>query len=801
MNAVRRPTPMQEILTGAAERPTVLVVDDQRINIRVLSHALSSSYEVLTATDGAQALQICRGQRPDLVLLDVMMPGIDGHEVCRMLKADPLTRDIPVIFVTAHEDAHQETLGLELGAVDFISKPVVAAVVHARVRTHLGLARSNALLAATLQAAAEGMLVVTQGGAISRMNQAFVRMWLLPAELLDGADTAAVFAFMREQLLVSDADSPPWSAAPNDADREHGFDALALHGDRHFERRATPFHVNAGLGGHVFGFHDVTERVRLQRELTLANQTLESRVEARTRDLELAVTLADASNRAKSDFLSNMSHEIRTPINGVLGMTHLALQANPEARQQDFLTKIQHAGQNLLAIVNEVLDISKIEAGKFDLEETDFALSALITGILDQTAPAATTKGLKLILQIDHALVRMLRGDPLRIGQVLLNYIDNAIKFSAAGDIHVSAHILERDDSGCHIRFKVQDHGIGITPAQIGMLFQPFHQADSSTTREYGGTGLGLAICKRLAMMMGGDVGVASSPGEGSTFWFTIRLQWGSPDLACTGLAADTCQSARIQGARILLAEDNLLSREVANGLLQAVGAVVTNAANGREVVDLLLSQSFDCVLMDVRMPVMDGLEATRLIRADRRMASTPVLAMTANAGAADRARCIEAGMNDFVDKPVDPQQLYATVTKWLRGRQDAPPPKPAADLRGSVMPAGDPDIIDLAILSRSVAGDLQKVHRYADMFAEDIPGTLAELQATWALGDLQKLADLAHRWKASSKMVGAMGLVALCQSLEDCRDNGTLEQAGAVILAMPAMLARVSDTIARELA
>ena len=199
-------------------------------------------------------------------------------------------------------------------------------------------------------------------------------------------------------------------------------------------------------------------------------------------------------------------------------------------------------------------------------------------------------------------------------------------------------------------------------------------------------------------------------------------------------------------------------------------------------------------------MPVMDCLEVTRLIRADRCIASTPVLAMTANAGAADRARCIEAGMNDFVDKPVDPQQLYATVTKWLRGRQDAPAPESAVGVRESTTSAGDPEI-DLAILSRSVAGDLQKVRRYAGMFAEEIPATLAELQATWALGDLQKLADLAHRWKASSKMVGAMGLVALCQSLEDCRDNGTLEQAGAVILAMPAMLARVSDTIARELA
>jgi len=798
---------MDTFLTGSAEpRPTVLVVDDQPINIRILFEALSSGYQVLTAAGGAQALQVCLSQRPDLVLLDVVMPGIDGHEVCRQLKADPLTRDIPVIFVTIQGDAHQETLGLELGAVDFITKPVVGAVVRSRVRTHLGFARSKALLAATLEAGAEGMLAVSQCGSILRMNPAFVRMWALPGELLaPGADAAEIFAFMRDQLLEPDIECPRWATVPECGGTQPGFDALALLGDRHFERRARPFHINSGLGGHVFSFHDVTECRRSQRELTLVNETLESRVAARTRDLAVAVTQADAASRAKSDFLSNMSHEIRTPINGVLGMAHLALQANPDARQRNYLTKIRFAGQNLLAIVNNILDISKIEAGMLELEETDFSLSTVLAGVFDQMAPAAAAKGLKLVLQIDPALSRTLRGDPLRIGQVLLNYVCNAIKFSKAGHVRVSARSLDPDGTGCQLRFEVQDHGIGIAPAQIARLFQPFHQADSSTTREFGGTGLGLAICKQLATAMGGDVGVASTPDEGSTFWFITRIQWGSSGQAGNRQVERAKHPETLQGARILLVEDNPVNQEVAASILQTAGARVTHANNGREAVDLLLSHAFECVLMDVQMPVMDGLEATRLIRADPRLAPTPVLAMTANAGATHRARCIEAGMDDFMSKPVDPQALVATVARWLPGRNggaaDAQAPNRAIDAPTSIKAAGDPTMVDLSILSRSVAGDAQKVRRYAGMFVNDMPETLAELQATWAQGDLPKLADIGHRWKSSSMLVGALGLAALCQTLEGFRFDGTLEQAGAVIQTMPALLAGVSANIAKELA
>ena len=666
-----------------AARPKLLVVDDQPINIRVLYQTFSSDYQVLMATSGAQALQLCRTHLPDLVLLDVVMPGMDGHEVCRQLKADPATRDIPVIFVTAHIDASQETLGLELGAVDFIGKPVNAAVVRARVGTHL---------------------------AVSRLNK-----------------------------------------------------------------------------------------------------TLEARVLERTRELEAAMHRAAAANQAKSDFLSNMSHEIRTPANGVIGMAYLALKANPDPRQRDYLQKIHSSGQHLLRIINDILDFSKIEAGKLELEEMDFDLSTVFEGVSNQTAHAAKARGLKLVFQVNPSLSRALRGDPLRIGQVLLNYVGNAIKFSQNGEVIVRAATLHRGEADSLVRFEVQDSGIGMTEAQIAQLFQSFHQADTSTTRKYGGTGLGLAISKQLALLMGGEVGVDSQPGRGSTFWFTARLRWGTaaPAAAVGATPSAAAQLDVIKGARVLLVEDNLLNQEVATGLLEDVGATVCIANNGQQAVDLLLAERFDCVLMDVQMPVMDGLQATRLIREHPLTSATPVLAMTANARNEDRVRCIEAGMNDFITKPIVPDQLYATVAKWLLPRPDQPPvsdgPRHSQGTHATAptwaVPAGDPDIIDLSILSRSVAGNPHKVRRYASLFVESIPETLAELETTLARRELSALADLGHRLKSSSRMVGAMGFAAMCQSLEGFRTDGTLDQARAIVEKMRPLLAEVSADIDKALA
>jgi PAS domain S-box-containing protein len=372
---------------------------------------------------------------------------------------------------------------------------------------------------------------------------------------------------------------------------------------------------------------------------------------------------ADAASRAKSEFLSNMSHEIRTPMNSIIGMTHLARQLALEPKVQGYLERIHHAGQHLLGIINRLLDFSKIEAGQVELEVLDMSIDRLMHNVRSQLGEAAAAKGLQLRFEVDPALQRPMRGDPLRLEQVLLNFTGNAIKFSERGSVTVRARALAQDSEQALVRFEVQDEGMGIIDAELPKLFTPFHQADASITRRHGGTGLGLVISKQLAELMGGTAGVESVPGRGSLFWFTARL---APGAEC---ASEPCRQdgpASIAGVRILLVEDNVFNQEVGRELLERAGAQVSVAANGSEALEALRRERFDCVLMDLQMPVMDGLEATRRIRADAGMRDTVVIAMTANASVEDRTRCLAAGMDEFVTKPVEPGQLADTIARCL---------------------------------------------------------------------------------------------------------------------------------------
>jgi len=535
-------------------KPLILAIDDTPVNLKTLVAALHEDYDLQIAISGQEGLTHAMATPPALILLDIMMPEMDGYEVCRRLKADERTRHIPVIFITAMSEAEAETTGLELGAVDYLTKPINVPIARQRIHNHM-------------------------------------------------------------------------------------------------------------------------ERELLRKEVERHRDHLEEQVKERTLSLSIAKEAAESASRLKATVLSNISHEFRTPMHAVLGMVGMARRRATDPKVQDYLTKAEHAAKQLLGTLTSFLDLALTESQRLTLERVRFRPAEVVASAIQQSGSALKSKSLTLTHADSLAAdkdIEWVIADRMRIHQVLLELISNAIKFSDAGNITVESFMKRDDAGGLLLCCNVTDEGIGITPECQKAIFEPFQQVDGSSTRQFGGNGIGLALCCQLMKHMGGEISVKSTIGEGATFSFSLPVEKDTMPATQRGEEQDafTLVKARHGGKRILVAEDDQVIQALVRSLLEHAGLQVSIAQDGAVAVGMAEADAFDLILMDLIMPKLSGIEATQAIRAMGGYQRVPILATTARAFEHDRDECLQAGINAHIAKPFTPDLLLNAVLEWLDDEQ-----------------------------------------------------------------------------------------------------------------------------------
>ena len=741
----------------------------------------------------AEARALVAAWGPHLVILDRGLADGDGLALCRDLRTDPQYPWARVLVLTGAQPGLAEKVAVfEAGADGYVAMPVAPEELAARVDALLRFKqaedahREQALAARrdstrairklerALEQSPATVVITDLEGNIEYVNPSFHTLTGYSQAEAVGLNTRILQSGFHSRTFYREL----WATVRSGRVWRGKFKNRRKDGRLVWERAsiAPVFDEHGRIESLVAVKEDVTDLIRTEEELTAAR------------------TAAETASRAKSAFLANMSHEIRTPLNAVVGFIHLLQGTGLTPRQQEYLDKAAAAAGTLHETLAEILDFSKIEAGRFELERVPFDPRETLAGLAGALAPRIGEKGLRLVMEPDPELPPLLLGDPLRLGQLLLNFASNAVKFTERGTVTVVARVLARDPGRVRLRFEVRDTGIGMTEAQLGNLFQPFTQADASSTRRYGGTGLGLAIAQRMAQLMDGEIKVSSRFGEGSCFSLEVAfpLAEGQARRGRAVLAARP-GGPPLDGLAILLAEDNPLNRLVAKEILRRAGAAVTTAGDGREALDRLREGAFDVVLMDLQMPGMTGLEAARAIRAEPAWADLPIIALTAEDEGDVREQVAAAGMDDCLTKPIEPAGLIRTLFRHLSRvpvEPAGPGPEgldlagrvPGVDTQGALARLGlDPGTY-LQFLSRLAAGEAS---------------TLASLEAALAQGDVPGARRQAHSLLGAALNLGANALANAARDLEGRLQEERPEALGPVLARARERLRELAESLA----